>query len=187
MISTSIGRRTPAARDVEAGVDGQAMEPGIEPVGVAQARQVSPCPEERLLDRVARELRVPEDEPGRRVQPREGQVDERGEGVMIALPRSLDETSLVHGRLGCGTAPVVVLTGYGAWPASTVQSGVRRPWAEPMVRAACHRPLRCHQRSSGENGSAEIESSATPRSTAGHRLVLRIGHSLIPIDPGPMK
>ena len=117
MISTSIGRRTPAARDVEAGVDGQTVEPGIEPVGVAQDPEVPPGPEESILDRVSREFRVPEDQPGCRVQPRDGQVDERGEGLMIAIPRSLDETSLVHGRLGCGTATVVVLTGYGAWPA----------------------------------------------------------------------
>ena len=30
-------------------------------------------------------------------------ADELGEGVMIASPRSLDEASLVHGRLGFGT------------------------------------------------------------------------------------
>jgi hypothetical protein len=30
---------------------------------------------------------------------------------MIAATRSLDETSLVHGRLGSGTATVVVLEG----------------------------------------------------------------------------
>ena len=81
---------------IEAGIDGQAMEPGVEPVRVAKAREVAPGADERLLDRIARELRVPEDESGGRVQPRDGQVDERGEGVMIAPPRSDDETSLVH-------------------------------------------------------------------------------------------
>ena len=78
--------------EVEAGVDGEPMEPGVEPVRVAQAREVAPGADERLLDRIARELRVPEDEAGGRVQPRDGQVDERGEGVMIASPRPLDET-----------------------------------------------------------------------------------------------
>ena len=64
-------------REVEAGVDGQPVEPGVEPVRVAKPGQVPPGPDQRLLDRVARELRVPEDEAGCRVQPRERRVDER--------------------------------------------------------------------------------------------------------------
>ena len=72
--------------EIEAGIDGQAVEPRVEPVRVAEAREVAPGSDERLLDRIARELRVPEDESGGRVQPRDGQVDERGEGVMIAPP-----------------------------------------------------------------------------------------------------
>ena len=89
-------------------MNGQTVEPGIEPVRVAQPGQVPPGAHHRLLDRVARELRVPEDESGGRVQPREGRVDEHGEGVMIALACPLDESPLVHGRLGaarpCGRA-----------------------------------------------------------------------------------
>lgn len=87
--------------DVEAGVDGQSVEPGVEPVGVAQPRQVSPGSDQCLLDRVSRELAIPEDEAGRRVQPREGSAGDHGEGVMIAPSRSLDETTLVHGSLSC--------------------------------------------------------------------------------------
>ena len=75
------------------------MQPGLEPVRVAKTRKVAPGADESLLDRVARELRVPKDETRGRVQPREGRVDESGEGVMIALPRAFDELSLVHGRL----------------------------------------------------------------------------------------
>ena len=97
------------AGDVETGVHGQAMEPGVEPIGVTQPRQVAPGSDECLLDRVAGQLRIPEDEAGRPVQPRDGSAGELGEGVMIALPRSLDESSLVHGRLGFGTPLVVVL------------------------------------------------------------------------------
>ncbi len=52
-----------------------------------------------LLDRVTRELRIPEDESGGHLQSRDGRVDERTEGLMIAPARSFDETSLVHGRL----------------------------------------------------------------------------------------
>ena len=99
---------SPVPGDVETDVDGQAMEPGVEPIRVAKARQVAPCPDQRLLDRVARELRVPKDEASGRVQPREGRVDELGEGVMIALPRASDELSLVHGRLDCVTTWAVV-------------------------------------------------------------------------------
>ena len=74
------------------------MEPGVEPVRVAQARKVTPGSDICLLDRVARELRVPEDEAGDGVQPRDGRDDERVERVMIAPARSLDEIPLVHGR-----------------------------------------------------------------------------------------
>jgi hypothetical protein len=94
-----------AASKVETGVDGQAMEPGVEPFGLAEAPKVSPSSYEGILDRVARELRVPEDEASRSVQPRDGPTDEHGEGVMIALPRSLDESSLVHGSLACLARP----------------------------------------------------------------------------------
>src|SRR6185369_362558 len=88
---------SPAPGDVETRIDGQAMEPGVEPIRVPKAGQGATCPDQRLLDRVARELRVPEDEACGRVQPRECRVDESGKGVMIALPRPLDELSLVHG------------------------------------------------------------------------------------------
>ncbi len=74
------------------------MEPGVQPVRVAQARKVTPGSDICLLDRVARELRVPEDEAGDGVQPRDGRDDERSERVMIAPARSLDEIPLVHGR-----------------------------------------------------------------------------------------
>ncbi len=86
------------------------MKPGVESIGVAETAKVAPGAEERVLDRVARELGVPEDQPSGGVEPRDGQIDERGEGVMIASPCPFDETSLVHVfRLGCGTAVVVVL------------------------------------------------------------------------------
>ena len=89
---------------VEAGVDGQSVQPGIEPVRVAQPGQVPPRSDHRLLDGIARELCVPEDEPSGRVQPREGRADEHGEGVMIAPPRLVHERSLVHGHLRFGAA-----------------------------------------------------------------------------------
>ncbi len=62
---------------------------------------IPPGPEQPLLDRVACELRVAEDEAGRAVQPHDGRAGKLGEGLMIALPRPFHESSLVHGRLWC--------------------------------------------------------------------------------------
>ena len=90
--------RPPAAasHDVDAGANDQSAQPGLEPIRIAQPRQVPPGSHEALLDRVSRELVVPEDQSGRRVQPRDGRAGKHGEGVMIASLRPLDELSLVH-------------------------------------------------------------------------------------------
>ena len=74
------------------------MEPAVESARVAQCGQVAPAPHERVLDRVPREVVVPDDQAGRRVQPRNGRAGQRGEGVMIAPLRTLHEPLLVHGR-----------------------------------------------------------------------------------------
>ena len=130
--STSIGPSSATARLVETRVDGQAVEPGIEPLGVTQPRQVAPGSDERLLDRVAGQLRVPEDEAGGLVQPRDGPAGEFGEGVMIAPPRSLDESTLVHGRLGIGTAWRSCSLAYGVGVAVSVLADSWRP--RPVAR-----------------------------------------------------
>ena len=85
------------AHKVEAGVHDETPQPGVEPVRVAKPGQVPPGADQTFLDRVARELRVPDDETSCRVQPRKRRVDEPGEGVMIATPRAFDKGSLVHG------------------------------------------------------------------------------------------
>ena len=109
-----LDRPSPAtAREIEAGVDGEAVKPGIEPVRITKSGQVEPRSDQPILDRVACELGVPEDEAGRTVQPHDGGAGELGEGVVIAFPRSLDEPSLVHGRLGCHCDRMVALTAYG--------------------------------------------------------------------------
>jgi hypothetical protein len=86
------------ADDVEAGVDEEAMKPAVEGRHVAQRGQVPPAPDQRVLDRVPREVVVPDDQAGGRVQARDGRAGQHREGVMIAPLRSLDETPLVHGR-----------------------------------------------------------------------------------------
>jgi hypothetical protein len=67
------------------------MEPGVETLGIAKSGEVPPGSDVSLLDGVTCEFRVPEDQPGCRVQPHDRRVDELGEGVMIALLRSFDE------------------------------------------------------------------------------------------------
>ena len=98
---------SPSANEVETGMDDQSMEPGVESVRVAQAREIAPGADQCVLDRVTCELRVPDDQPSDGVQPHDGQIDERGEGVMIAFSGLLDETSLVHSSPRLQTATIV--------------------------------------------------------------------------------
>jgi hypothetical protein len=72
------------------------MQPGIESVGIAQRGQITPGPDERVLHRVLGLFDIPEHEPGGRIQTGDRGACQLGEGVMIALPRSLHEVSLHH-------------------------------------------------------------------------------------------
>src|SRR4029079_7775737 len=110
------GTPSTAPHHVETGVDEQSMKPGVETVDVAQRRQVPPASDHRLLDGVSRELTIAEDQASGSVQPRDGPAGEHGEGVMIATVRSLDESSLVHGRLRTSARP--------RWPCSTSYGAV---------------------------------------------------------------
>jgi hypothetical protein len=73
------------------------MEPRVESVGLAQPGKVAPRPNEGLLDRVARELAVAEDEAGGRIQTGRGRACQDGEGVAIAASRLVNERPFVHG------------------------------------------------------------------------------------------
>src|SRR4029079_10297212 len=79
---------------IDAGVDEEPVEPGVETVGIAQRGQITPGPDERVLHGVPGPFEVPEDEPRGRVQPGDRGACQLGEGVMIAVPRSLHEVSL---------------------------------------------------------------------------------------------
>ena len=81
---------------VDAGVHQQSMQPGVEPIRVAQRGQITPGADEGVLDGVRRPVRVPEHEPGGRVEAGDRGACQLGEGVMIALPRSLHEVSRHH-------------------------------------------------------------------------------------------
>ena len=89
------------ARLIDAGADEQPMEPGVEAVGIAERGQITPGADERVLDGVLGLVGIPEDEPGGAIQSGDRGACQLGEGVMIALPRSLHEVSL-HVALGDG-------------------------------------------------------------------------------------
>ena len=84
------------ARLIDAGAVQQAVEPGVETLGAAQGGQVTPGSDERLLDGVLGLVGIAQDEPGGGVQPEDRGACQRGEGVMIAPPRSLHEFLLHH-------------------------------------------------------------------------------------------
>lgn len=90
-------RPAPApTRHIDARMDHELAQPGVELVRVAKRRQVPPGADKTFLDRITRELSIPEDQPGGCVESGDGGAGERGEGVMIALPCAFDEVSLVH-------------------------------------------------------------------------------------------
>ena len=74
------------------------MEPGVEPVGVAQRRQVPPGSDEGVLGRVLREVGVAKEESSDRVQPIDGAGREHAEGLTVSASRPIDELRL-HARL----------------------------------------------------------------------------------------
>ena len=84
------------ARLIDAGAIQQAVEPGVEAVGAAQCGQVTPGPDERLLDGVLGLVGIAQDEPGGGIQPEDRGACQHGEGVMIAPSRSLHEFLLHH-------------------------------------------------------------------------------------------
>ena len=123
--STSIGRRrrrrtaSRQALTVRRWSQASSRSGSRRPGRSRQARMI------RLLDRVPRELRVPEDEAGDGLQPRDGRADERREGVMIAPARSLDEIPLVHGHPR-DAIHSAAFKGIGVSPGKTIPSSSPR-------------------------------------------------------------
>ena len=79
---------------IDAGTDDQSVEPGVESIRVAKRGQITPGLEERVLHGILGLLVVPEDQPGGGIQAGDRGACQRGEGVMIAMPRALHEISL---------------------------------------------------------------------------------------------
>ena len=85
-----------AARNIETGVDREPMDPGVEPIGIAEPGQVPPRPDERVLHRVAGQVLVAEDQASHGLETADRGVEEQGEGVMVASPGSLHELAFAH-------------------------------------------------------------------------------------------
>ena len=85
---------------------------------------------------------------------------------MIAATRSLDETSLVHGRLGFWHAMVVVLDGYGVGIADRFSRTVVRPGSASDDRepARAHRLRPCRPTTSRAERPASQSSVVLKRS-----------------------
>jgi hypothetical protein len=92
-----------ASTEIETCVDDQSMQPGVEAIRITKPGQIAPGTDQALLDRILGQVGVAKDQPRGCVQPPKSAIDEHGKGVMIASPRPLDELSLIHDRLACGT------------------------------------------------------------------------------------
>jgi len=88
-----------AASLIEAGPHDEASQPGVEPIGVSEGREVPPGAHERVLDGVLRPFVIPEDQPSDRVQSSDRGACQGRKGVMIAPLRPLHEIAL-HVPLG---------------------------------------------------------------------------------------
>ena len=83
------------------GVDGEAPDPRVPGVGIAQGLEVLPCREQCVLDRVLGPIGVAEDEARQPEQSPGRGPHQLAEGVVVAGLRPLDERS-IHGRHRCG-------------------------------------------------------------------------------------
>ena len=70
------------------------MEPRIEPIGIAQSRELSPCVNERFLDGVLGPLPVPQDEGRDREETVAGSHRESLEGLVITAPHRFHDIAL---------------------------------------------------------------------------------------------
>ena len=84
----------PVAPDVGARANEQSVQPGIEPLDVAQRRQVPPGSNQCVLGGILREFGVAQDEASDPVQPIDGATGQDAEGLMVSASRPVDECRL---------------------------------------------------------------------------------------------
>src|SRR6478752_5502590 len=77
-----------------AGVDDQAMEPGVKPLAVAQGREVTPGAEHRLLGGILRTVWITQDPKGEGIAVVDARRHQGRECVLVAVPGPLDELGL---------------------------------------------------------------------------------------------
>ena len=88
-------RRAPRrSRRLVADADEDASEPGLESIGVAQAGQLPPGDDERLLHSVVGQVELAEDPSRDAEQPVTMRANEDGEGVSITTLGLLDEVAI---------------------------------------------------------------------------------------------
>ena len=88
------------------------MQPGVEPIGIAERGQITPGSDERVLYGVLGLFGVPKDQASGSIEAIDRGACQRSKGVMIAPPCSLHEFSL-HVAPRDGTARLAALTEYG--------------------------------------------------------------------------
>src|SRR3990172_1363815 len=81
-----------------AGVDEEAVQPGVEPIDDPKRRQLSPGEHESLLNGVLRQPEIAQDPIRDRQEPITGRACQAGKRLLISGFRSLDEGNL-HPRL----------------------------------------------------------------------------------------
>ena len=82
------------APDIGARANEQPVQPGIEPLDVAQRRQVPPGSNQRVLGGILREFGVAQDEASDPVQPIDGATGQDAEGLVVSASRPVDECRL---------------------------------------------------------------------------------------------
>lgn len=81
----------PATEFIRHGMHEDPVQPPIEPIDVAEFRQLPPAAHQRFLNSVLGKVRVAQDEPGDRMKPIDLARGELAEGFPVAAPRSVDE------------------------------------------------------------------------------------------------
>ena len=119
------------APDISAGTDYEPVEPGVEPLGVAQRRQIAPSSHQRILCRILRKIGVAQDEASDGVESIDGVADKDGEGLAVSASRPVDEVRLQHPAPSLGR-PTWSL--YTLWRSATPAWFDSSPEATPPAR-----------------------------------------------------
>ena len=105
-----LGAPPPAvAPDVGAGSNEEPVEPGVEPLDVAQRGQIAPGPDQCVLSGILREFGIAQDEASGRVQPIDGADGQHTEGLAVSVSRPFDELRL-HASLPSEATDLVTYT-----------------------------------------------------------------------------